>query len=418
MTMEHAPAVELRNLTKRYGKADALAGVDLDLAPGSFTVLLGPSGSGKSTLLRCVAGIERVSAGTIAFDGRTVAGPRAHVPAEERGLAMVFQDYALWPHLSVADNVRFALRRLRLGKAEAVARSEAMLARVGLDGFGPRYPTELSGGEQQRVALARALVAGPGLLLFDEPLSNLDADLRERLRVEIATLTRETGATALYITNDQSEAFALADRIGVLDRGRLVQVGTAEDLYRDPATPFVGRFTGLAGELPGVVDRVAADRGCTIRVDDLAIGARPGTGTSLAGGQRVRVLVRAASATIDDGERPTPLPTGPTAGTPAGTPAVMPATVRDVAFRGRGYDHVVEVAGGHRLSGIFHARRIERGQRVALRVDPAGCIAFPDGAPASAGSASVAGALHGSDTPHEAVDGRREERPLVVAQRA
>ncbi len=375
MTMGHAPAVELRGLTKRYGRSEALAGVDLDLAPGSFTVLLGPSGSGKSTLLRCVAGIERVSAGSIAFDARPVAGPRTHVPAEERGLAMVFQDYALWPHLSVVDNVRFALRRLRLGKVEAVARSTAMLSRVGLDGFAGRYPTELSGGEQQRVALARALVAGPGLLLFDEPLSNLDADLRERLRVEIATLTRETGATALYITHDQSEAFALADRIGVLDRGHLVQVGTAEDLYRDPATPFVAHFTGLAGELPGVVDRVAADSACTVRVDDLAIGARPGTGTSLTGGQRVRVLVRSASTTIDDGaEGPTRPPVGPV----AGTSAVVPATVCDVAFRGRGYDHVVEVAGRHRLTGIFHARRVERGRQVALHVDPAGCIAFPD----------------------------------------
>jgi iron(III) transport system ATP-binding protein len=418
VTMEHAPAVELRGLTKRYGKADALADVDLDLAPGSFTVLLGPSGSGKSTLLRCVAGIERVSTGTIAFDGRTVAGPRAHVPAEERGLAMVFQDYALWPHLSVVDNVRFALRRLRLGRAEAVVRAEAMLARVGLGGFGPRYPTELSGGEQQRVALARALVAGPGLLLFDEPLSNLDADLRERLRVEIATLTRETGATALYITHDQSEAFALADRIGVLDRGRLVQVGTAEDLYRDPATPFVARFTGLAGELPGIVDRVAADRGCTIRVDDLAVGARPGTGTSLTGGQRVRVLVRSASATIEEGgERLAWAPAESAERPMAISPAVVPATVRDVAFRGRGYDHVVEVGGGHRLTGIFHTRRIERGQRVALRVDPAGCIAFPDGAPALDGAAADAGAGEPGTRP-EATDEQLEDRPLVVARRA
>ncbi|MDA8365554.1 MAG: ABC transporter ATP-binding protein, partial [Actinomycetota bacterium] len=154
--MDHAPAVELRALSKRYGRTEALAGVDLDLAPGSFTVLLGPSGSGKSTLLRCVAGIERLSSGTIVFDGQAVAGPRQHLPAEERGLAMVFQDYALWPHLSVVDNVRFALRRLRLGKAESVARAAAMLDRVGLTGFADRYPAELSGGEQQRVALARA----------------------------------------------------------------------------------------------------------------------------------------------------------------------------------------------------------------------------------------------------------------------
>ncbi len=420
MTMDHAPAVELRALSKRYGRTEALAGVDLDLAPGSFTVLLGPSGSGKSTLLRCVAGIERLSSGTISFDGQAVAGPRQHLPAEERGLAMVFQDYALWPHLSVVDNVRFALRRLRLAKAESVARAAAMLDRVGLTGFADRYPAELSGGEQQRVALARALVAGPGLLLFDEPLSNLDADLRERLRVEIATLTRETGATALYITHDQSEAFALADRIGVLDHGHLVQVGSAEDLYRDPATPFVARFTGLAGELPGVVEQAAWRGACRVQVGGLAIGARQGTGTSLAGGQRVRVLVRAASATIDDG----------TEGHPAGLPpargsapsAIVPAIVSDVAFRGRGYDHVVEVEGGHRLTGIFHTRRIERATQVSLRIDASGCIAFPDG-PAVPSALAGTGSGTGTGTVAGEVSGRagaavpaRSDEQLAVAR--
>ncbi len=414
MTMEHAPAVELRGLAKRYGKATALTDVDLDLEAGSFTVLLGPSGSGKSTLLRCVAGIEQVSAGTVAFDGRTVAGPRCHVPAEQRGLAMVFQDYALWPHLSVVDNVRFALRRLRLGRAEAVARSEAMLARVGLAGFARRFPTELSGGEQQRVALARALVAGPGLLLFDEPLSNLDADLRERLRVEIATLTRETGATALYITHDQAEAFALADRIGVLDRGRLVQVGTAEDLYREPATPFVARFTGLAGELPGVVAGIGSDRGCIIRVDGLSVVARAGTGTSLNGGQRVRVLVRSAATAIEEHAwGPTGPPIASGKASPTGSLATVPATVRDVAFRGRGYDHVVELSGGHRLTGIFHPNRIERGARVALSVDPAGCFAFPDTAPATAGI-DVREPVGRQDD----AGGHSEDRLLALARRA
>lgn len=397
MTMDHAPAVGLRALAKRYGRTEALAGVDLDLAAGSFTVLLGPSGSGKSTLLRCVAGIERLTAGSIVFDGKPVAGSRFHLPADERGLAMVFQDYALWPHLSVVDNVRFALRRLRLGRAESAARATAMLERVGLAGFAARYPAELSGGEQQRVALARALVAGPGLLLFDEPLSNLDADLRERLRVEIATLTRETGATALYITHDQSEAFALADRIGVLDRGRLVQVGCAEDLYRDPATPFVARFTGLAGELPGVVEQVARRDACRVQVGGVVIGARQGAGTSLGSGHQVRVLVRAAAATIDDGmsERVPELPVAWAASPATAVPAsVVPATVSDVAFRGRGYDHVVEISGGHRLTGIFHPWRIERATRVSLRIDPAGCIAFGDGpampdrgAPLAAGNA-------------------------------
>ena len=163
---------------------------------------------------------------------------------------MVFQDYALWPHLSARDNVAFALRRRRLSRAECRSRAAEMLDRVGLGALADRYPNELSGGEQQRVALARALIADTGLILCDEPLSNLDADLRERMRVEISALVREAAATTVYITHDQAEAFALADRVGVLERGRLVQAGTPEEIYTAPATPFVARFTGLAGELP------------------------------------------------------------------------------------------------------------------------------------------------------------------------
>ncbi len=203
----------------------ALREVSLAVEAGTFVVLLGPSGSGKTTLLRCLAGIEKVSAGQISIGGTTVASARQHVPPDKRNLAMVFQDYALWPHLRVRDNVAFALRRLRLGRPEAQARTQAMLDRVGLGALADRYPNELSGGEQQRVALARALVGGTGLILCDEPLSNLDADLRERMRVEISSLVREAGATAVYITHDQAEAFALADQIGVLQQGSLVQFG-------------------------------------------------------------------------------------------------------------------------------------------------------------------------------------------------
>ena len=182
-------------------------------------MLLGPSGSGKTTLLRCLAGIERVTSGRIEIGGRSVADGRVHVPPDQRDLSMVFQDYALWPHLTVRDNVAFALRRRKLPRAAARERAAAMLDRVGLGALGGRYPNELSGGEQQRVALARALVADTGLILCDEPLSNLDADLRERMRLEISSLVREAGATTVYITHDQAEAFALADRVGILEKG-------------------------------------------------------------------------------------------------------------------------------------------------------------------------------------------------------
>jgi iron(III) transport system ATP-binding protein len=253
-----ADPITIENLGKTYpGGAWALREVSLDVAPGTFLVLLGPSGSGKTTLLRCLAGIERASSGRIAIGDRTVADGKVHVPPDQRGLSMVFQDYALWPHLTARDNVAFALRwrsgrggRERLSRAHCRARAGEMLQRVGLGALAGRYPNELSGGEQQRVALARALIGGTGLILCDEPLSNLDADLRERMRVEISALVREASATAVYITHDQAEAFALADRVGVLEHGRLVQAGTPEEIYTRPATPFVARFTGLAGELP------------------------------------------------------------------------------------------------------------------------------------------------------------------------
>ncbi|MDA8316741.1 MAG: ABC transporter ATP-binding protein, partial [Actinomycetota bacterium] len=260
-----AERVSFERVGKRYqGQVKALEDVSLEVAAGTVLVLLGPSGSGKTTLLRCLAGIERITSGRIALGGREVASASRHVPPEKRDLAMVFQDYALWPHLVARDNVAFALRRRHLSRAERRARADEMLERVGLGRLGDRYPSELSGGEQQRVALARALVGDTGLVLCDEPLSNLDADLRERLRVEISSLVRGAGATTVYITHDQSEAFALADQVGVLEQGRLVQVGSPEEIYAAPATPFVARFTGLAAEL-AVRIRTGPARGGEVR---------------------------------------------------------------------------------------------------------------------------------------------------------
>jgi ABC-type Fe3+/spermidine/putrescine transport system ATPase subunit len=379
-----SPQIELEGLTKRYDRKVVLAQVSLEVDPGSFTVLLGPSGSGKSTLLRCVAGIERVTAGTIRFDGELMAGSEAHVAAERRGLAMVFQDYALWPHMTTSENVAFALKRLRIPRSEVSARVGAMLERVGLGALADRYPSDLSGGEQQRVALARAMVAEPGLLLFDEPLSNLDADLRERLRVEIATLTRETGCTVVYITHDQSEAFALADRIGVLEAGHLVQYSTPEELYVRPATAFVARFTGLAGEVPCRVHGRAGDERVTIEVDGHRIPGREASGFAVAAGSSARVLVRAGAVRLG--------PSGSVGSESGGDIGVVPAVIRDVAFRGRGYDHVVELPGRHRLIGIFHPLRHERGTNVNLHLDAGGCIVFPEHHVADSGVPSGTGA--------------------------
>ena len=358
-------AVSLAGAGKRYGAVRALAGVDLEVEAGRFLVLLGPSGSGKTTLVRALAGIERLDEGELRIGDRVVSGPRTHVPPEQRDLAMVFQDYALWPHLSAIGNVGYALKRRKLPADQAKARAQEALDRVGLVGLADRYPHELSGGQQQRVALARAIVARPGLLLFDEPLSNLDTDLRERLRVEISTLTRESGATAVYITHDQSEAFALADVIGVLDQGRLVQLADPETLYHRPATPFVARFTGLSGELTGTVVGSESDDEHVIEVGSWRVKAR--SAHALKAGDDVRVLIRPAATAFDESAD------AAGSGCAAGT---VDGTVIDVAYRGRGYDHVI--AGGDRhLTSVFSARPWVRGTQAKLSLDPTGCIAFP-----------------------------------------
>jgi len=240
----------LDRVSKRFRAADppAVDGLSLRVTEGEILALLGPSGCGKTTTLRLIAGLESPDAGTITLRGQIVAGPGRAVPPEERGVGIVFQDYALFPHLTVADNVAFGLPR-----AARRSRVEAVLELVGLGGFGPRYPHELSGGQQQRVALARALAPAPALLLLDEPFSNLDADLRAQMRDEVERILRTSGTTAVFVTHDQEEAFTLADRVGVLLAGRIEQLAPPQELYHRPATRFVAAFVGAADFLPGVV---------------------------------------------------------------------------------------------------------------------------------------------------------------------
>jgi iron(III) transport system ATP-binding protein len=361
-----AEPITIAGLTKTYPGATvpALRSVSLDAAPGTFLVLLGPSGSGKTTLLRCLAGIERIDSGEITIGGRTVADGRGHVPPDQRDLSMVFQDYALWPHLTALDNVAFALRRRRLGRAECRARAASMLSRVGLGELARRYPNELSGGQQQRVALARALIADTGLILCDEPLSNLDADLRDRMRVEISSLVREAGATTVYITHDQAEAFALADKVGVLEEGRLVQSGAPEDIYNEPATPFVARFTGLAGELKVKVAAHAADGMVEVTADGGGTFPRlrpGGSGGTLRPGAEAVLAIR---------------PTGVYVARDAGDERHLTGRVADVAFRGRGYELAIDLPGHGRLTGVFARHRAVRGEELGLRLEPDGCHLF------------------------------------------
>jgi ABC-type Fe3+/spermidine/putrescine transport system ATPase subunit len=356
--------VGIRDATKSYGALEALKGVDLDIQAGSFTVLLGPSGSGKTTLLRAIAGIERLDAGRITL-GPTIVNDRGvHVPSERRGLAMVFQDYALWPHMTVRQNVGYALKRHRAQRDASTLIAET-LDRVGLGSKGASYPHELSGGQQQRVALARAIVGSPALVLFDEPLSNLDADLREHLRLEISTLTRESGATALYITHDQGEAFALADEVAILRDGRIEQRGTPESIYRRPASPFVARFTGIAGSFPGTV--VAVDAGmATVRVG--AVELRSATGPDATAGAEVELLVRPTATRLE--------PRSSRSDSRIGGRQTLPGRIIDVAYRGRGYDHVVECERGT-LTSVFDERAWTRGEECLVSIDPEACLAFP-----------------------------------------
>jgi iron(III) transport system ATP-binding protein len=250
--------LELAGVTRRYHPAQppAVDAVSLAVSPGEILALLGPSGSGKTTILRLIAGFEVPDAGVITIAGRVMSdatAPAGAVPPEARGVGIVFQDYALFPHLTVDGNVGFGVRRTD-GDA-ARARTREVLALAGLGHLAGRYPHELSGGQQQLVAVARALAPAPAVLLLDEPFSNLDTDLRAQMRVDVEKVLRATRTTAIFVTHGQEEAFAMADRVGVLHRGRVEQVDTPEDIYHRPATRFVAEFVGAASFVPGIVTR-------------------------------------------------------------------------------------------------------------------------------------------------------------------
>lgn len=246
---QHGVEVRMEHLRRVFAGVVALDELSLTLAPGELVALLGPSGCGKTTAMRLVAGLDEATSGKVLFDGQDMT----HLGANRRNVGMVFQAYSLFPHMSAIDNVSFGLRMRRVNDAERRRRSGEMLELVGLSGFADRYAHQLSGGQQQRVALARALAIQPRVLLLDEPLSALDARVRARLRDEIRRVQLEVGTTTLFVTHDQEEALAIADRVGVMNKGRLEQLGTPTDIYSRPATPFVAEFVGLTNRIPGEV---------------------------------------------------------------------------------------------------------------------------------------------------------------------
>ena len=244
------PAVELKNISKEFRSVPAVRGIDLTVQEGEFLALLGPSGCGKTTTLRMVAGFEVPTAGEIRIRGHVVSGPGQFVPPEARNVGMVFQSHAVWPHMTVAGNVGYPLRLRGLPTAERRERTSRVLELVQLSGLESRFPHQLSGGQQQRVALARALNMEPAVLLLDEPLSNLDAQLRKEMRLEIKALQRRLGITILYVTHDQEEALTMADRVAVMGRGVIHQTGCPEEVFEQPADRFVAEFMGCTTFLP------------------------------------------------------------------------------------------------------------------------------------------------------------------------
>ncbi len=272
--------LQLSHVSKLFDQTHAVNDVSLDVGDGEFLALLGPSGCGKTSILRMIAGFERVSGGEIVFDGSTVSSESLHLPPEKRRVGIVFQSYALWPHMTVAENVGYPLRVARVDAAAHARRVAAALAMVGLEGFDARRPADLSGGERQRVALARCMVMETSLVLLDEPLANLDVHLRGAMEGEFLDFHQKTGATMVYITHDQAEAMALADRIAVMDGGRLAQVADPRTLYREPATAMVADFIGRGEVVSGTVTAAPSNGRCPVDLfgRTLMLRCRPAQG--------------------------------------------------------------------------------------------------------------------------------------------
>jgi iron(III) transport system ATP-binding protein len=349
--------ISVRGLVKRYDGRDvvrnAVDGISFEIPEGRLFTLLGPSGCGKTTTLRMIAGLERPTAGEISIDGRVVCSglSATYVPANRRPIGMVFQSYAIWPHMTVFQNVAFPLTVGPAKPARAVVeeKTRAALDLVGLGDLARRSATALSGGQQQRVALARALVREPRVLLLDEPLSNLDAQLRERMREEIREVQLKLGITAIYVTHDQNEALAISDDIMLMDAGAMIEIGAPQEIYRLPKAPFTATFIGIANEIDGTVQRTAA--GTTIATAHGSLRLDAGT---FADGEPVRVYVRPENFAVH--RQP--------------WPGTWTGTVSFVTYQGDSWDYHVASA-GHTLRVRVHNEKegLRRGDAVFLEPD-------------------------------------------------
>ncbi|MBV9326374.1 MAG: ABC transporter ATP-binding protein [Chloroflexi bacterium] len=356
--------LELRDVQKTFGSTAAVDGITLSVSPGEVFTLLGPSGCGKSTTLRIVAGLEELDAGEVLLGGRLIAsGARGFsLPPERRDLGMVFQSYAIWPHMTVFENVAFPLKLRGVPKNVTQSRVEHVLDLVGLSGLGSRGATDLSGGQQQRVALARAIVYEPKLLLLDEPLSNLDAKLREHMRIELRALQQRLGIAVLFVTHDQAEAMVLSDRIAVMQSGRLEQVGTPVALYERPASPFVRDFLGRVLTLE--VCLRSAERAEAPGEAGVVFQLPPGCSRAVDGTSKLVLAWRPENVSIE----------------PDSAPGLnrLSAIIESAAYLGERIEYGVRTAGGRSMLVVStRQNRYEPGAMVGLRVDTSEATLWP-----------------------------------------
>ncbi|MBN8873419.1 MAG: ABC transporter ATP-binding protein [Rhodospirillales bacterium] len=348
--------IEVRDLVLRYGDATAVDGVSFAIAPGELVTLLGPSGCGKTSTLRAIAGLETPFSGTIRLNGKTVwsATERRNVPAEKRGVSMVFQSYAIWPHMTVAENVAYGLRVRKASAADIASNVDRVLDLVQMRRFADRPASKLSGGQQQRVAVARAIAFSPTVLLFDEPLSNLDAKLRAEMRVELRELQRRLDITAVYVTHDQEEALAISDRVIVMNHGRIEQIGVPETLYATPATRFVADFVGAANMIEGEV--TGPGRAGTLRFE-----TRTGLPLEVAAadGRRTGSLVALRSSYIQIDR--------------AGG-AGIPGTIHRRMFHGDFIQYVVDWPAGQLIVRRPPTEHHDEGSAVSISFAPEHCV--------------------------------------------
>jgi len=347
----------LKKVSKHYGEITAVGNINLDLAPGSLTTLLGPSGCGKTTLLRLISGLELPTSGQIFFNDRDVS----RLSATERDVGMVFQAYALFPHMNVGANVGYGLMVQKVHEEEKKERVAEALARINLSGYEDRYPDELSGGQQQRVAVARALILKPQVLLFDEPLSNIDSKLRRVMREDIRRLQQETGITSVYVTHDQSEALAVSDEVVVMSNGTIEQQGSPRDLYRRPNSEFVADFMGEANILPATLN-MESDTPVVI-LDEYAISLKSEDAAGIPSGP-VKVAVRPEMISLHR--------------QPPATGSSLACKVTWGAYMGPVSEYMVETAVG-KIFAIVPAThwQFSIGQEAFLTVDPVGVAVLP-----------------------------------------